>query len=121
MTGEGGEDELPEEDLISTYGEAVTTVEQVISAIERKTAYKPWHHPVKQIVRARQWAALTKRLIEARTDATAKLRYFTLPGPDLLDVRVLAADPRVGVVQILNSPIYAVTRNSKFRRLRAAL
>ncbi len=90
MTGEGGEDELPEEDLIATYGEAVTTVEQVISTIERKTAYKPWHHPVKQIVRARQWAALTKRLVEARADVSAKLRYFTLPGPDLLDVRVLA-------------------------------
>jgi hypothetical protein len=90
MMGEGGEDELPDEDLIATYGEAKTTVEQIVSAIERKTAYKPWHHPVKQIVRARQWAALTRRLIEERVQASAKLRYFTLPGPDLLDVRVLA-------------------------------
>jgi hypothetical protein len=90
MNGEEGADELPEEDFIATYGEAVTAVEQVISSIERKTAYKPWHHPVKQIVRARQWAALTKKLIESRTEAPTKLHYFTLPGPDLLDVRVLA-------------------------------
>lgn len=90
MSGEDGADELPEEDLLATYGEAVTTVEQVVSAIGQKTAYKPWHHPVKQIVRSRQWAALTKRLIEERVEASGKLRYFTLPGPDLLDVRVLA-------------------------------
>ncbi|MCK5932923.1 MAG: hypothetical protein KAG89_12215 [Fulvimarina manganoxydans] len=91
MTGEVGEDELPEEDLIATYGgKAVTSVEDVISTIDRKTAYKPWHHPVKQIVRKRQWAALTRRLLNDRADASAKLRYFTLPGPDLLDVRVLS-------------------------------
>lgn len=90
MIEEEGTDELPHEDLIATYGEGVTSVEEVVSSIERKTAYKPWHHPVKQIVRGRQWAALTKRLIEDRTEASGKLRYFTLPGPDLLDVRVLA-------------------------------
>jgi len=85
-----GTDELPEEDLLATYGSSPATTEQVIESIERKTDFRPWHHPVKQIVRARQWAALTKKLIEARPQGGTRLRYFTLPGPDLLDVRVLA-------------------------------
>jgi len=88
MTGEEGTDDLPDEDLVATYGSPSVTAEQVIATIERKAVFKPWHHPVKQIVRARQWAALTKRLVDERSDC-AKLRYFTLPGPDLLDVRML--------------------------------
>jgi len=83
-------DELPDEDLEIAYGSPVQGDRGIIDAIQRKTAFKPWHHPVKQIVRAHQWAALTKRLIEQRPQAVACLRYFTLPGPDLLDVRVLA-------------------------------
>jgi hypothetical protein len=90
MNGQEGGDELPEEDLTVTYGAERVSQAGIIALIERKTSFKPWHHPVKQVVRARQWAALTKRLIEEREEASDKLRYFTLPGPDLLDVRVLA-------------------------------
>ena len=57
-----------------------------------RSKFSPWHHPVKQIVRDYQWADQAKRLLgDYRTDETRKtLTYFTLPGSDLLDVRVLS-------------------------------
>ncbi len=53
--------------------------------------FAPWHHPVKQIVRDYQWATAVKKLVEEHrsVDQREVLRYFTLPGADLLDVRVL--------------------------------
>lgn len=62
------------------------------SSGERKKHFFAWHHPIKQIVRQRQWSDLTYELIDKdRTaDQRSTLRYFTLPGSDLLDVRVLA-------------------------------
>ena len=94
MTGEAadvylGSDEIPDEDLQIAYG-GRNRGEEFVAASKRKTAFKPWHHPVKQIVRTRQWAALTRRLIEDRAQPRPSLRYFTLPGPDLLDIRILA-------------------------------
>ena len=59
----------------------------IVSLVPKKDAFLPWHHPVKQVVRHHQWAELTKRLIAARPAARPTLRYFTLPGADLLDVR----------------------------------
>lgn len=53
--------------------------------------FEPWHHPVKQVVRDRQWAALTSRLLKERPAGSLPiLKYFTLPGRDLLDVHVLS-------------------------------
>lgn len=53
--------------------------------------FEPWHHPVKQIVRDRQWASLTSRLLKERPAGSLPiLKYFTLPGRDLLDVHVLS-------------------------------
>ncbi len=64
----------------------------VVSAPVHRTTFAPWHHPVKQIVRDYQWANLVKRLLtDTRPEnGRDRLRYFTLPGADLLDVRVLA-------------------------------
>lgn len=61
-------------------------------SLKARTTFAPWHHPVKQIVRDYQWADQVKRLIEKHRPALHRhtLRYFTLPGVDLLDVRVLA-------------------------------
>jgi hypothetical protein len=66
--------------------------ESAVTAASLRTAFAPWHHPVKQIVRDYQWADLVRKLLdEHRTgDQRDTLRYFTLPGADLLDVRVLA-------------------------------
>jgi len=56
-----------------------------------KAEFLPWHHPIKQIVRKQQWQAQTERLLTLhRAGDLSPLRYFTLPGPDLLDVRVIA-------------------------------
>ena len=85
-----GTDVVPDDDLELVYGRQPRAEKEIVEAIQRKTAFKPWHHPVKQIVRAKQWASLTRRLIEDRAQHSASLRYFTLPGPDLLDVRVLS-------------------------------
>jgi hypothetical protein len=83
------ENHVPAEDLLATYGQPAVT-EDPVAVVRKKQEFKAWHHPVKQIVRTRQWAVLTKRLIADRPIASPVLRYFTLPGPDLLDVRVLA-------------------------------
>lgn len=74
--------------VFSSEGEGQT----VVSTAASRTSFAPWHHPVKQIVRDYQWAGLVKRLLtEDRPDnGRDHLRYFTLPGADLLDVRVLA-------------------------------
>lgn len=56
-----------------------------------KAEFQPWHHPVKQIVRDEQWAKLVARLFdEEGVPPDGVLRYLTLPGNDLLDVRVVA-------------------------------
>ncbi len=83
-------DELSDEDLELAYGSRPRARSEIVESVRKKSVFKPWHHPVKQIVRTRQWAALTHRLIQERTQASQSLRYFTLPGADLLDVRVLA-------------------------------
>src|SRR5690606_32359367 len=74
----------------AVYGEEGAPDELSASA-QTRSDFKPWHHPVKQVVRNRQWAALTKRLIERRPGGGKNdvLRYFTLPGEDLFDVKVL--------------------------------
>lgn len=63
------------------------------SAASKKKTFAPWHHPIKQIVREYQWSDAAVRLLsKSRTaDRRGVLRYFTLPGADLLDVRQLAA------------------------------
>jgi hypothetical protein len=74
--------------VFSSDGENQT----VVSAPANRITFAPWHHPVKQIVRDYQWAELVKRLLtdDRPENRRACLRYFTLPGADLLDVRVLA-------------------------------
>ncbi|MBU1538263.1 MAG: hypothetical protein KKC29_07790 [Alphaproteobacteria bacterium] len=62
------------------------------SAVTKKSAFAPWHHPIKQIVRDYQWGDAAVRLLSGFRAAERRgvLRYFTLPGADLLDVRQLA-------------------------------
>jgi hypothetical protein len=80
-----------EDDILAIYGHDQVMADLVEIAQRHRSDFQPGHHPVKQIVRKRQWAALTKKLLDARpADASKVLRYFTLPGADLLDVRVLA-------------------------------
>ncbi len=87
MNNEEAKDELPEEDRAQVgYEPGLLTIQGSSS----KKNFAAWHHPVKQIVREMQWAELTRKLIEDRQLANATLRYFTLPGPDLFDIKVLS-------------------------------
>ncbi len=55
----------------------------------RRREFAPWHHPVKQVVRARQWADQIERLIGDGHVARGVLRYLTLPGADMMDARYI--------------------------------
>ena len=87
MTQDTEQDDLPEEDraLISSDAAPATLYGSAVGK-----PFAPWHHPVKQIVREQQWAELTRKLIGERQFPSDILRYFTLPGPDLFDIRVLS-------------------------------
>src|SRR5215212_3754207 len=88
-TTEGSSD-IPDAEIEAIYGPDATVAAEGPASLPRiKRTFMAWHHPVKQIVRARQWAKLTGKLLAERRQRLEVLRYFTLPGPDLLDVRVL--------------------------------
>ena len=84
-------DNTQDDDLAAVYGNAVDALTDLTHLAQRRRDFQPWHHPVKQVVRHHQWAALTKKLLDSRGEnLPTVLQYFTLPGPDLMDVRVLA-------------------------------
>ena len=73
------------------FGDVYGDLSQAVPVADpRRRDFAPWHHPVKQLVRDRQWAEQTRRLLRARPASEAPLRYFTLPGADFFDVRVLS-------------------------------
>lgn len=83
--------ETQDEDLEAVYGRELTQPAPIPISPTKRSDFAPWHHPVKQFVRDKQWVYLTMRLIEKDwATPSLVLRYFTLPGRDLLDVRVLA-------------------------------
>lgn len=84
-------DETQEDDILAVYGSPEAESDDLSQLAGRHRKFSPWHHPVKQIVRDSQWATLTAKLINDRPAGTLRtLRYFTLPGEDLLDIKVLA-------------------------------
>lgn len=58
-------------------------------ARERKDKFKPWHNPRKQLVRKEQWIYFIRKHIGNMLADRKVIRYFSLPGDDLLDIRVL--------------------------------
>lgn len=54
-----------------------------------KNTFLPWHHPRKQLVRKEQWVHYIKQNIQIMLGDRTTLSYFSLPGDDLLDIRVL--------------------------------
>lgn len=81
------DDDIDTADLTDVFGDNLAG-EAVASAVTADRNFAPWHHPVKQIVRQEQWMAQTAAFLKDET-APRTIRYFTLPGPDLLDVRSL--------------------------------
>jgi hypothetical protein len=86
------EDGYIEGDYVDTVFGGTDKRQTVVSTPANRTSFAPWHHPVKQIVRDYQWADLVRKLLAEHRQGQGResLRYFTLPGADLLDVRVLA-------------------------------
>lgn len=52
--------------------------------------FQPWHRPRKQYVRGLQWARELRYLARDLHLESGELRYLTLPGSDLLDIRYIA-------------------------------
>lgn len=74
-------------DVEDAYGDIAE--QETGSAARKKRDFAPWHHPVKQVVRRDQWGHQIERLIRDGHVSNATLRYFTLPGADMMDVRYL--------------------------------
>lgn len=69
------------------FYEIIGSTDNAFDSVQPKE-FKPWHKPRKQFVRRKQWAKLTKRLFDNRSD-NKPLRYLSLPGIDLLDIRYM--------------------------------
>ena len=80
-------DEFNEDALVAEV--VPTRPAEAIAATPRR--FKPWHKPRKQWVRRHQWFELTERLVaDTHFPADGALfRYLSMPGEDLLDVRVI--------------------------------
>jgi hypothetical protein len=74
-------------DAIFEEGAAPTVTDHAIA--ETRTDFLPWHKPRKQWIRAKQWAQVIGSLADQLKlkESSEPLRYLSLPGPDLLDVR----------------------------------
>ncbi|CAG9262091.1 PP_RS20740 family protein [Paraburkholderia caribensis] len=72
-----------------SFEEGIAPVSTAHVSFEIRTKFLPWHKPRKQWVRANQWADSIGRLVDnlSLKQAGRSLRYLSLPGPDLLDVR----------------------------------
>ena len=79
------------DEVDDVFGPAMaSSVDGPSRALARRREFSGWHHPVKQVVRTKQWYSLTKQLVDSWDERMRVLRYLTLPGPDLFDVRTLA-------------------------------
>jgi hypothetical protein len=76
---------------------------QPASAISARAGkYKPWHKPRKQWIRRRQWHDEVTSLIETThfSDDARVFRYLSMPGEDMLDVRILKEACESGSVDL---------------------
>ena len=85
-------------------------------------SYAPWHKPRKQWVRAFQWREETDGLLVSLNEngflpPDNRLRYLTIPGPDLLDVHVIK-DACASSELMLRYTGYCQVKESEERRLR---
>lgn len=122
---EGEEPGQGQNELTEIYGEDYAEVDHEGLFPEKRQNFAPWHHPVKQLVRKTQWEALVNRLVKDNPPDGNVLRYFTLPGADLLDVRVLAEGCAPLGVQIeyfgFDAGMQAVEPNAPWIELESAL
>lgn len=73
-----------EDDLIALLGSGPAPL-----VVRTKREFQPWHRPRKQYVRNLQWSREISFLARDLELRNKELRYLTLPGNDLLDIRHL--------------------------------
>lgn len=80
-----------DDDLVSS---AYSVISTELDDVSEKKSFEPWHLPRKHYCRLEQWARHTQKLqkeLKISNPAQERpLRYLTLPGDELLDIRVLA-------------------------------
>lgn len=79
-------DYLDDEDLIS---EIIDDQESPPITRAPKDVFQAWHLPRKQFVRVKQWVELLSRNRSKILNDKNILKYLSLPGDDLLDLRVI--------------------------------
>lgn len=83
--------EQVDDDLVSSAYSAIST--EFLEVVEKKS-FQAWHLPRKHYCRLKQWSFHTQKLQrELKISSHAQerpLRYLTLPGDELLDIRQLA-------------------------------
>lgn len=84
-------DNQSSDDLVSSAYSGISTD---FAKVEQKKSFQPWHLPRKHYCRLKQWAHHTQKLQRElkiyRPTQERPLRYLTLPGDELLDIRVLS-------------------------------
>lgn len=80
----------------------------------RSRTYAPWHKPRKQWIRRHQWHAEVRQLLaDTHFPADGRIfRYLSMPGEDLLDVRVLREACEEAGVQLRFTGLNAVKAGS---------
>lgn len=76
------------------FSESVLPPDAAPMASPEPLQFQPWHKPRKQFVRVEQWLRHVEGIVgklglQSFNDGEP-LRYMTLPGPDLLDIRMVA-------------------------------
>lgn len=72
--------------------------------------FLPWHKPRKQWIRENQWwKQIERNLINNPTFGTDTIKYFGLPGKDLLDIRYFeqrlsSSNKKICLLGLINSP-----------------
>ncbi len=79
-------DEKPEQEGFADSIFQTNTYEAPMPS-QIKRNFLPWHRPRKQFVRSFQWCYEVQELIKAKPPAEGVLKYFGLPGDDLIDLR----------------------------------
>lgn len=78
-----------------SYNDFALPPEVEVVSVPAPLTFAPWHKPRKQFVRKNQWMRHATQTIEnlissGKLSESGTVSYLTLPGPDMLDVRMMA-------------------------------
>lgn len=97
------------ETSLEDFGSSTTS--QPTIPLNNGTIFLPWHKPRKQWIRVNQWwKQIERNLINNPTFGTDTIKYFGLPGKDLLDIRYFeqqlsALNKKICLLGLINNPL----------------